>query len=271
MSDLAQRILTALVLAPLAVGAAYLGGWAFALFIALVAAAAQWEVYGLFEAGGARPSRWTGVAAGLPLVLWPVAPAVWPLAVVGLLALLVAELYRRLEAPLANVSAGAFGALYPMGLAGLVVYLRTGSEPALGEGYAFGLTATAIAAVWAADTFAYFAGRAFGRRPLFPRVSPKKTVEGLAGGIAGAVAFVLIVKALALPFLPWLDAAAVGLIAGLLSPLGDLAESLLKRSVRVKDSGTLLPGHGGVLDRIDAVLVAVPLIAIYLDVVAELF
>ena len=116
--------------------------------------------------------------------------------------------------------------------------------------------------IWAADTFAYFGGRAFGRRLLAPRVSPKKTVEGAAAGLVAA----MIVGALAGL---WLGRSVgvglfVGLLAATLGPAGDLLESLLKRRVDAKDSGTLLPGHGGVLDRIDSLLLVAPVAALVL-------
>jgi phosphatidate cytidylyltransferase len=115
--------------------------------------------------------------------------------------------------------------------------------------------------VWAGDTFAYFAGRALGRRPLHPLVSPKKTVEGAIGGLLGSGAGgVLTVILLDLPMeLP--PALGLALLAGAVAQAGDLAESLLKRSAGIKDSGALLPGHGGMLDRIDGLLFALPVCA----------
>jgi len=122
---------------------------------------------------------------------------------------------------------------------------------------------TALAVVWAADTGAYFAGRRFGKHKLAPRISPNKTVEGLAGGMLAAVlagiGFSLIAGA-APEQLP--AVALVALAAGLFSVVGDLFESLLKRHVGVKDSGHLIPGHGGILDRLDGVLAALPAFAL---------
>jgi len=122
--------------------------------------------------------------------------------------------------------------------------------------------------VWAADSGAYFAGRAFGGklfrgRKLAPRISPNKTIEGLLGGIAAGVLVALAMAPLAgatLPELPLVAAAAAATV--LFSVVGDLFESLLKRHVGVKDSGTLIPGHGGVLDRLDSVLAALPAFAV---------
>lgn len=121
----------------------------------------------------------------------------------------------------------------------------------------------ALATVWAGDTGAYFIGRKFGRRKLAPRISPNKTVEGLLGALACGLVVGLAVAwfAGATPAqMPWI--ALVVLLTVLASVVGDLFESLLKRHVGVKDSGDLLPGHGGILDRIDAVLAALPVFAL---------
>ena len=119
-------------------------------------------------------------------------------------------------------------------------------------------TLIAVLAVWFGDTGAYLAGRSWGRRPLLPRVSPKKTVEGAVAGLLGST----LVGALGARWfgleVPWAAGAVIGLLLGAVGQVGDLAESLLKRQARVKDSGDLIPGHGGILDRIDALLFALP-------------
>jgi phosphatidate cytidylyltransferase len=182
-------------------------------------------------------------------------------------AVLVTVLFARAATPLADAAATLFGVVYPAALAGAAVALRTSDAPwlatgASGDAGGFWLLTTVLVCVWGADTFAYFAGRAFGRHPLFPRVSPKKTWEGSAGGALGALALAAGFK-LAVPALPltWTDVVVIGLACGVASQLGDLVESLFKRSVDVKDSATWLPGHGGMLDRLDAAIVAIPLVA----------
>ncbi len=122
----------------------------------------------------------------------------------------------------------------------------------------------ALTIPWAGDTGGYFAGRAFGKHKLYPRVSPKKTWEGFAGGMVLATAGVFAFRALALPQLSALECVLLGVGLGALSVVGDLAESMLKRAFDVKDSGWIMPGHGGLLDRIDSVLFVAPALFLYL-------
>jgi phosphatidate cytidylyltransferase len=119
----------------------------------------------------------------------------------------------------------------------------------------------AFLATWASDTFAYFVGTAFGRHKLAPSISPHKSIEGAIGGLLGAICAVVVFGHFAA--IPMLHRIATGAIVGLVSPIGDLTESALKRFCGVKDSGTLLPGHGGVLDRFDSILFSVPAIYYY--------
>jgi phosphatidate cytidylyltransferase len=123
---------------------------------------------------------------------------------------------------------------------------------------------------WLADTGGYFAGRFLGKAKLYEAVSPKKTWAGAYGGIAGSIVGVIILKLVHATWLTWFDVFAIAIPGGILGQLGDLAESLIKRSVGVKDSGALLPGHGGILDRIDAVLFIAPYVYGYLILRAPL-
>jgi phosphatidate cytidylyltransferase len=124
-----------------------------------------------------------------------------------------------------------------------------------------------MAITFGADTGAYFAGRLFGRHKLYEKVSPKKTIEGAVGGLAAGIGFAFLGRAIApgLGDLTPLDAILLGGVGAALGIVGDLFESLLKRSSGVKDSGDLIPGHGGVLDRIDALLFVGPFVYFYLE------
>ncbi len=156
MSDLGRRVGTALVLIPVAVGAVLMGGWVFAGFLALAAALAQWEFYGLAAARGHSPLRVPAVAAGVAAVLafvWPPALAV---VVLLLLVVVLAELFRETEDPLASAAIGVAGVFYPAALLGWYVHLRVGAAavPEIGTPGAIWLTISILVAIWSADTFA---------------------------------------------------------------------------------------------------------------------
>jgi phosphatidate cytidylyltransferase len=162
----------------------------------------------------------------------------------------------------AEVGMVAFGLFYLPLLLGYMVLLR--NQP-----YGMQWLFLVMVIVMSGDSAAYYLGTSFGRHKLYPAVSPNKSVEGALGGIAGSMAGALVAK---LTFFPALSlghclAAAVGL--GLLGQLGDLFESLLKRSCGVKDSGTIFPGHGGILDRLDSLLFAVPAAYFYATYLAS--
>lgn len=167
------------------------------------------------------------------------------LGAVGSLAGLLAPLpYDRAGARIAWLIGGP---LYVGGLLGTVGMLHR-----LEHGGAWVLLAMWLA--WASDTGAYFAGRYFGKTKLYPSVSPSKTVQGSIGGLAGALTGGLAAHFWFLPSLPLVDAVILALVGGALGQMGDLVESLVKRSTGVKDSGQILPGHGGILDRVDALM-----------------
>ena len=268
MSNLAQRILTALVGAALVTAAVWMGGWVFGGLMALAAVAAQAELYGLCRKAGADPVVPLGLAFGGLAALTALVPAAPGGLLLGTCAIVIATLYRRSETPLLDAGATVFGIAYPAALVGTIVQLRTSDAAWLGETGAFWLTVAVFFCVWGADSFAYIAGRLFGKHPLFPRVSPKKTWEGALGGALGALGLAAGFKLGVLDdVLSWLDVGVMAVACGVAAPFGDLAESLFKRSTGTKDSASWLPGHGGMLDRIDAAVVAAPLVVIYLDAV----
>jgi phosphatidate cytidylyltransferase len=126
---------------------------------------------------------------------------------------------------------------------------------------------TVFASIWVCDSAAYFAGTYLGKHKLFERVSPKKTWEGAIAGFLGALGVFLLAGSLVLPYMSVMNALICGVIVGLFGQLGDMVESLLKRDAGVKDSSTLIPGHGGVLDRFDSLIMVSPFIFFYLDFV----
>ncbi len=267
-----MRVLSALVLAPLFLAAGYAGGFAFAAVVALLAAAGGWE-FGRLALASRPAARVLIVAVGLGAVALRFAR---PGSAGALTALVSAALVAALAAGLAEddpatgartASLTLLGALYVGWLFAYLVGLRELPRELPGLGYQAGfvLLLAPVLLVWTTDIGAYFAGRAWGRRKLLPRVSPGKTVAGAVGGAAAAA----IVGALLFGWgpapLPRLagpagaaPGAALGVAASLLAQAGDLAESLFKRAFGVKDSSSAIPGHGGVLDRFDSLLFTAP-------------
>jgi phosphatidate cytidylyltransferase len=272
MPDLLKRVLTALALAPIALALTWLGGWGFALLVAFAVVVSQFELYSLMRQADIRPMVPLGLVLGLLAALHPRLPWALPVLVAGGIVLLMVFVFRRTEQPLSDISGTLLGVFYPAFLLSFAITLREADGFPLMEGDGFWLMVTVLVGVWGADTIAYFTGRAFGKTKLLPAVSPKKTWEGAIGGLFGAFAIIAVFKVFALSqALGWIDVVALGVCCGVAGPLGDLLVSRFKRSVGAKDTGNWLPGHGGLLDRLDAAILAVPLATLYLDHVAKLF
>jgi phosphatidate cytidylyltransferase len=186
------------------------------------------------------------------------APPLWPLAV---LAVTAAAVVVRSEPAAAGAGAAAtlLAAGYLGGLGGTIAGLRV--LPPIEQG-SWRLVLL-LAILMTADAAAFFVGHAMGRRPLAPRISPGKTIEGTIGGLAGAAAAALAVRAIGLPWLPLDHALGLGVAVAASGTVGDLFESLLKRWAGVKDSGRFFPGHGGMLDRLDSLLFGAPVLYWY--------
>jgi len=255
------RILTAVVLAPLVV---YVVGWAPGwLFLLVLIAAVERGLYEYFlisRDSGLPAIPWVGYIAGAAVSIAQIArlsrPEVPGLAVLLVALLLVPTLAlwtSDLKQYLGTVASTMFGILYVGLTLSFLVPLRF-ANPTSPSTAGRELILFLFLVVWANDVFAYFVGRFLGRTPLFPRVSPKKTVEGSAAGLGGSL---LVAWAFAHWFWRTADLRSVMLWAVVVAvgaQFGDLTESALKRGANVKDSGELLPGHGGLLDRIDSLL-----------------
>ncbi len=274
-SNLTKRIAFAVVAIPLALGIVWLGGW---LLVAVAAAAAVLgarELLGFARLQEIRPLERTAlVSAALVPVLVYLAltsrPEIlgwsWLLCGLWLIGLLSIMLARRGpgERPLAAVAITAFAVLYPAGLASFLVAIRHltfGDRSWPGAWLVF----FPLVVTWVCDTAAMFAGRTIGGRKLWPAISPGKTWAGTIAGVVGALISVPLLNVLVLErlgiALPLLQGLLFGLVLGVVGQVGDLAESLLKREVGVKDSSSLIPGHGGVLDRFDSLYFVLPVSA----------
>ncbi len=257
--NLALRVGSALVLFPIAVWLTFVGGLPFAALAGVAAAVAASELVLMFGAIGAGEALGILVAGAIPLMAafgrsGDLLPGWSGLALAAAtVAVMIVFLFR--QGPLERIPRS----LSIVVLSWLYCGLLVASLVALRDRFDVAWVIVAFVVSWANDTFAYFAGHSFGRHKLYERISPKKTWEGFAGGLVGSVVGALAVMWLLHPrALTPAGAIVVGLGAGVLGPLGDLAESMVKRAAGVKDSGTIIPGHGGLLDRIDALLFVAP-------------
>jgi len=272
MAESVRRVLTALIAAPLVVGIAYLGGWPFALLVGAIALAAQWEVYAIARESGLRPSPGIGLGLGALVVAGTASPIAWPVAfVLSVLTIALGPFLLDRDRFLENLCVTYAGVLYPTGFLASLVLLRAARGPAVDDLGAFVLVLMTLFLVWATDIFAYYTGKSLGRRKLAPSISPNKTWEGAIGGAAAALLVAAGFRILTPIALSWIDTVVVALLCGVVGQLGDLVQSQVKRSADVKDAGSVLPGHGGLLDRFDAMAVAAPLVWFYLTYVARIF
>jgi phosphatidate cytidylyltransferase len=263
-----KRILTAIVLIPLVLLVVFLGPrWLITLFTAGLAALAAWEYVGMTQLGGAKPPRVAVVAAIAALFAVNFEYPDLTLYVFGLLCLFLL-VYCAFRSPVERVMLDAAVSIFCLVYVGFSLL----ALPALREeANGASLVAFLLCVVWAGDIVALYVGRTLGRHKLAPRLSPNKTWEGAVGSLAGSLLAAGGLLALADWLTQWNSARlsypeetwywlVLAVVVNVAAQVGDLAESALKRSVGAKDSGTLLPGHGGVLDRIDALLLAAPVL-----------
>lgn len=255
-SDLTMRIASAMVIFGVFLGSLLLGGWWFTGFVIILMIVSVGELYANMRTRGFRPMALFGII-GVVLIgvgahnSGVLAVGGWA-ALVTVLTILFYTLAPRRN-PVENASVTILGMAW-VGMLAFAIPVARGPRPV-----AFIMFVVLVVAL--NDIGAYFIGRSFGRRKLAPEVSPKKTVEGFVGGlIVGAITASVLVTFPAWETIGLANGLAAAAVVGVFSPLGDLVESMVKRSIGVKDMGSVLPGHGGMLDRIDGFLFAVPAI-----------
>jgi phosphatidate cytidylyltransferase len=234
--------------------------WLWEALTGLFAVIGLYEFGALLEARGLRPFKVTGLLVGALAFFEVNHPGLWAVSLWPAAALAVVAAMLRRAGDLANTvpsAAGSlFGALWLGALMGTIAALRHQPSPELGAWRVILL----LFIVMTGDTLAYLVGHAVGRHRLAPNLSPGKTVEGALGGLAGGVLGALLVRLLGFATLSWAEVVGLGVVVAGVGIAGDLAESLLKRWAGVKDSGSLIPGHGGVLDRSDSLLFGAPVL-----------
>ncbi len=263
-----ERVASALVAAPIAMAVVVAGGPYLGVMAAGIGVAAVLEFYRLARGAGLEPAALVGVAGVVSFALaghLGSSPGVGATLAGVIIASLGVQTFRRgPDLAIANPAVTVFGAAYVGWAVALLLLLRRLGGPGAGLGH----IVAALVTVWADDTGAYFLGSAFGRHKLMPGVSPNKSVEGAVLGLLTGVCVGVAVRVLGAfagwwPGIPLAQAVFFSMAVSVAGQAGDLAESAMKRNAHVKDSGAFLPGHGGVLDRIDSVLFAIPVAYYY--------
>ncbi len=273
-SPLLIRIGSAAVLLPFTITVVWWSPWSTAAAVVALIAICLLEIYGAFIHAGYQPNRWLGMTLAMALAGAIVADRLIGLdltaAVVAfsiIIGLIDALRHHERKGILADWALTIAGAMYIGGLASHLVLVRVLETPLqpgplrdLGLAPGAGWLYLICAVTWMQDTIAYFVGKSYGRHLMTPNLSPKKTWEGAAGGMAGAIlGGVLAVWICGLPIPLW-GGALLGVAGGIVGPLGDLAESMIKRQAGLKDAGHLIPGHGGMLDRVDSFIFTAPVL-----------
>lgn len=271
LKNLVKRSLSGIIYVALIVACVILGGWWFNALLLLFTILGVVEFHSLVDKSVSKKTSVvplvTDLLASVALVLgMSYSLAFLAIFILCLIVRLIAQLYIHEDAPLVRLAYSYMGVFYialPLGLLGFIMEM-------LGEDSAKALLLTMFVMIWLNDTGAFLVGSSMGRHKLFPSVSPKKSWEGAIGGVIFSIGAAFVVKYC---FPDYFDSVTIvqlcvmGLIVGIISIWGDLVESMIKRTLHVKDSGNLIPGHGGILDRIDSLLLVAPAVAVYFFII----
>lgn len=262
MNELAKRILLAVPAAAVFLYITWLGGWIFTSLIIVIALFIQYELTSISAKAGFKPDDFFPYTIALWLLLTPVLPHAFEIGLGIFLLFMGMQVFKNPGHGIQEMVATLFCGFYaPLGLL-IFLMIRSLGTSEIG----FVLTLSLLLMVWGNDVFAYFGGKYLGSRLLAPQISPKKTWEGFFFGVIGAlVGLFIVIYAIPLAYpLPLLSALPLAILVSIFGPIGDLAESKLKRAAGVKDASNILPGHGGFLDRFDALILAAPACYLYI-------
>ena len=274
MNNLLKRSLTGLVFVVIILGSLLLGKFFYILTFGAILTGALSEFYSFFKNGNYQPNRTIGYVLGLSVFIVSFVtaaeyiPSEWSICIFPLLLLVfIIELYRKKPSPVENIAITILAILYisvPFGLISFLVFpVSEDSRP-----FSPDLFIAVLVIIWLYDSFAYLFGISMGRHRLFERISPKKSWEGAIGGAV----FTIAASCTGPFFIPEISIAnwiILSILIVVSATFGDLTESLIKRTVGIKDSSNLIPGHGGILDRFDSLLFVIPVVVLYLKLFIE--
>ncbi|MDX1671795.1 MAG: phosphatidate cytidylyltransferase [Balneolaceae bacterium] len=268
MSELTKRILFAVPAAALFLWLTWLGGWYFTTLIIILTFFIQKEMINIGDGAGFKTDEFFPYTFGLWIILSPKLPHPLEIGIGIFLFFLAVQIFKKKDVAVKELISTAFCSVYaPLGML-MLLKLRNTGEPETG----FILTAALLLMVWGNDVFAYFGGKYLGKHKLAPEISPNKTWEGFGFGFVGAATGLLLIYYLVpieTPVELYLMLPAAVLVS-IFGPVGDLTVSRLKRAANMKDTSHILPGHGGLLDRLDALILAAPALYIFLVLLEEL-
>jgi phosphatidate cytidylyltransferase len=281
MSNFWQRVFTGAAFLTVMIGSIWYSYFSLAALFLVISVLGLWEFYTLLEKANYHPQKHTALficvtlnscliyLVGQDLFASLLLPYIFWMFIPSALLIFLIELFRNKEQPFHNIGFTILGLLYvqiPFLFLSVLAFRTDMNLISLNELFTPYIVLGFFFLIWANDTFAYLSGRAFGRTKLFERISPKKTWEGAIGGAicTQGMAYLFSMYVTELAPIHW---HVMALLVSVLGTMGDLVESMFKRSLGVKDSGNLLPGHGGILDRFDAVLLSAPFVVTYLVLV----
>lgn len=247
-----------------------LGAYVFSVFYLLLASFCLFEFYKLVKEGGIKASRESGIVNGALLFAFFAANCYFPawrfifFLPVSFSVIYIQELYKKTPAPFSNIAFTFLGIMFAV-----VPFIFFHALAFINGAFNFHIPLAFLIILWSNDTGAYLVGSKMGKTKLFERHSPKKTYEGLIGGIIISAVAALILSRFYVE-LAWKQWVTISVLISCFGTMGDLVESMFKRSINVKDSGGILPGHGGLLDRFDGLLMAAPIVYAYLYFISNL-
>lgn len=266
LSNNATRVLVAIIAIPVVIGASYFGGIYFFLFTLIISTIAFYEFSVLAKNKGANVNLWVGLLSIILFLINQYSFFVSFLSIILLTVFLLSliELFRNKDSAIINLGTTLLGIFYIGLFSTALLGIREFYQDDLYNRGGYIIIAV-LATIWICDSAAYYGGTALGKHKLFKRVSPNKSWEGAIFGFIFALATMILAKIIILNFLSWNTIIALGFMVGIFGQVGDLIESLIKRDAGVKDSSTIIPGHGGIFDRFDSLLYTAPLIFLYLS------